>query len=214
VLQHWASDKLENYRISKLEPVLVEIVNVLKPVVRSFVYNKYGLAFDYTVALNLSHIAERATRVQRLVENDVFIYGRISVRVAVLSAFDDDPLMFHVTSFQVEGITVNVAFMNPTILAIASYLLRDSEHQYHQYIGNDLNVKPLLATTATFCRWALEERRTGRFIASTFVPDANRTHLNRYKLLLDGVSPSQMAALTSLLFTNSFALTGPIPLAG
>ncbi|KAG1890545.1 uncharacterized protein F5891DRAFT_1282646, partial [Suillus fuscotomentosus] len=130
-LRQWALSKLDNgekYRLSKLEPVFVEILDDVKLVVRSFVYHKYDLWFDYSVSLNISHIAERAIRVQRLVENDLFLYSQISV----------------------EGVVVNIAFANPAILVTMSYLLHDSEHQYHRYIGDNLNVKPVFRNNGYF----------------------------------------------------------------
>ncbi|KAG2115284.1 uncharacterized protein F5147DRAFT_649666 [Suillus discolor] len=60
----------------------------------------------------------------------------------------------------VEGVIVNIAFANPAILTTMSYLLHDSEHQYHWYIRDNLNVKLFFAIMATFCQWALEERST------------------------------------------------------
>ncbi|KAG1789843.1 uncharacterized protein HD556DRAFT_1446633 [Suillus plorans] len=185
-VRHWALDKLNNdekFRTSKLEPVLVGILDRMKTVVKLFVYHEYGLAFDYTITLDDSHIVERATRVQRLVQNDTFLYGRLSV----------------------EGVDIEVAFANPAILSMTSYLLRDSDHKYHRYI-KDLGIKPLLAMIATFCRWALQERSTGRCIASIFLPEANRVHHERYESLLDALSPSQLIALTSVLLANNSAL--------
>ncbi|KAG1890618.1 uncharacterized protein F5891DRAFT_1197896 [Suillus fuscotomentosus] len=52
-LRQWALSKLDNgekYRLSKLEPVFVEILDDVKLVVRSFVYHKYDLWFDYSVS--------------------------------------------------------------------------------------------------------------------------------------------------------------------
>ncbi|KAG1900170.1 uncharacterized protein F5891DRAFT_1188868 [Suillus fuscotomentosus] len=185
-LQQWALDKLHNdekFRISKLEPVLMGVLDEMKVVVRLFVYHLYDLAFDYAVTLDVSHVNKRATRVRCLMENDAFLYGRVSI----------------------EGVDVSIAFTNHAILAIVSYLLRDSEYQYHRYIGG-LNVKPLLAITATFGRWALQEHCTGRYIPSLFLPEINRTHHDHYVSMLNALSPSQLDAITSLLFTNNSIL--------
>jgi hypothetical protein len=180
----------------------MEVLDKMKVVVRSFTYNMYGLAFNYTVTLDNSHIVERAARVQGLVKNDVFLNGQLSVRIAGLP-LTHEPLVL--TSFEVGGVNINVAFANPAILAMVSYFLRDSEYQYHRYIEGH-NIKPLLAMTATFGRWALQECRTGRYIASAFLPEVNHSQYNRYVSLLESLSPSQLATLTSLLFTNSSAL--------
>ncbi|KAG1880224.1 hypothetical protein C8R48DRAFT_767028 [Suillus tomentosus] len=178
-LHHWALDILKNnerYRISKLKPALTGVLNEMKAAMRPLVCYTYDLAFDFTKTLDNSYVNERATRVQRLVENDRFLYSQLSIG----------------------GVDVDVAFANPAMLSIVSYFLRDSEHQYQRYI-EDLNIKPLLAITATFCRWALQERDTGRFISSMFLPEVNRTQHDRYVLLLEALSQPTLDALTSRL---------------
>lgn len=47
--------------------------------VKTFVYIKYGLGFDYATAVNGTHIAERASRANHLVQNDTFLYGTLHV---------------------------------------------------------------------------------------------------------------------------------------
>jgi hypothetical protein len=70
-----------------------------------------------------------------------------------------------------------VPFAHPAIIIPMIYLLRDSGEMYHKYIKKDLNFKPLFAMTATLCLWALQERRTGRFVVHAFAADAaNRGH--------------------------------------
>jgi hypothetical protein len=111
-----------------------------------------------------------------------------------------------ILTFQVDGVHVEAAFASPAILKLASYLLRDGPTQYHRYIkGSD--IKPLLAMTATLCRWALQERKTGRYIASFFVPEAHRVHHDHYVSLLESLPPSHLVLLTSLLLNNGSVLS-------
>ncbi|KAG1876118.1 hypothetical protein C8R48DRAFT_669315 [Suillus tomentosus] len=188
VITQWASNKLiddPTYMDARLIPVLEELHKDMEAVVRIFVFHKYNLQFDYTVAVDNSDIIMRAHQVEDLVANDAFVYGQISVD-------------------NVAGVTV--AFANPTIVAVVTYLLRDSEHRYYNYIGTNRNFKPLLIMVTTLCRWALLERRTGLYIQSTFFSSENEVHHSRYISLYDALTPSEVAALTQL-FTNGSALT-------
>lgn len=183
----------------------MEILDELKAVVRPFVYNVYNVAFDPNVVLNESHVVSRVENVEHLLTNDNFLYGRLWVRAASQRAglLTHDPL---VLTFQVDGVHVTAAFASPAILKLASYLLRDGPTQYHQYIKG-LEIKPLLAMTVTLGRWALQERKTGKYIASLFVPAEHRVHHDYYVSLLESLPPSHLVLLTSLLLNNSSVLS-------
>jgi hypothetical protein len=88
---------------------------------------------------------------------------------------------------------------------LAGYFLYDSEHQFHRYIGDDLNFNPLLAMIATFCLWALQERITGICVPVEFLARTHRADYDRYALLLAGMSAMELTALTQVL-TNGSAL--------
>ncbi|KAG2123039.1 hypothetical protein BD769DRAFT_1389421 [Suillus cothurnatus] len=166
-LQHWLLDKLENdegYFRTRLEPVLTAISSSMETVVKIFAYVKYGLGFNYTTVVNDTHIVQRASCASNLVQDDAFIYGTLHVN----------------------GNDVVVAFSNPAIIALAGYFLYDSEHQFHRYIGDDLNFNPLLAMTATFCLWALQERITGICVPVEFLARTHWADYDRYALLLAG----------------------------
>ncbi|KAG1744335.1 hypothetical protein EDD22DRAFT_851413 [Suillus occidentalis] len=82
-LQSWAFDKLcgsDKYRVTKLEPVIMEILNELKVAVRPFIYNAYNVAFDPNVMLNESYVISRRANVGHLLTNDEFLYGQLWVR--------------------------------------------------------------------------------------------------------------------------------------
>ncbi|KAG1729744.1 hypothetical protein EDD22DRAFT_853065, partial [Suillus occidentalis] len=186
-LQSWAFDKLcgsDKYRVTKLEPVIMEILNELKVAVRPFIYNAYNVAFDPNVMLNESYVISRRANVGHLLTNDEFLYGQLWV----------------------DGVHVKTAFASPAILKLASYLLRDGPTQYHRYIKG-LEIKPLLAVTATLCRWALQEHKMGRYITSLFVPEMHRVHHNYYVSLLESLPPSHLVLLTALLLSNNSVLT-------
>ncbi|KAG1809506.1 hypothetical protein EV424DRAFT_1543013 [Suillus variegatus] len=185
LLRTWSLEQLEDdpgHATSKLGPVLMEISGRMTVVVRVFVFLKYDLDFSHDLMVMDAHITERANRVEGLVANNAFIYGTISV----------------------EGIDMDVAFANPTIITLARYLLYDSEFRYHRYItGNDYF--PLLAMIATQCLWVFQEYITGRYVNSAFIQDANRHHYESYVLQLAALTPARFAALVQL-FTNSSAL--------
>ncbi|KAG1727548.1 hypothetical protein EDD22DRAFT_961232 [Suillus occidentalis] len=144
----------------------------------------YNFDLDYTMILDDAHIAERGKQIEDLVDNDMFLYALLSV----------------------EGTDIMVPFAHPAIITPMIYLLRDSADKYHQYIGKDLNFKPLFAMTATLCLWALQERRTGRFVAHAFEADAkNIGHYMRYLSLLNTMPQNQLSALTQI-FINCSAL--------
>jgi hypothetical protein len=99
-----------------------------------------------------------------------------------------------------------VPFAHPAIIIPMIYLLRDSDAKYHRYIGENLNFKPLFAMTATLCRWALQERRTGRYVSRAFEADTkNRGHYMRYLSLFNTMPENQLSALTQI-FVNCSAL--------
>ncbi|KAG1895119.1 uncharacterized protein F5891DRAFT_1194463 [Suillus fuscotomentosus] len=141
-LRIWATESRS--KVSKLTPVVDEIHEALKRAVRIFAYYEFDLKFDYAAALDESHVAERQTRVEGLIANDAFL---------------------HATQ-HVEGVATSVPFSHPAVIAFAAYLLYDSEFRYHQYIGEDWNLLPLLTMITTLYRWALSERRTGTYIRS------------------------------------------------
>ncbi|KAG1854666.1 hypothetical protein C8R48DRAFT_776561 [Suillus tomentosus] len=141
-LRIWATESRS--KVSKLAPVVDEIHEALKRAVRIFAYYEFDLKFDYAAALDESHVAERQTRVEGLIANDAFL---------------------HATQ-HVEGVATSVPFSHPAVIAFAAYLLYDSEFRYHQYIGEDWNLLPLLTMITTLYRWALSERRTGTYIRS------------------------------------------------
>jgi hypothetical protein len=89
---------------------------------------------------------------------------------------------------------------------LAGYFLHDSEHQFHRYIGDDLNFNPLLAMSATLCLWVLQERITGICVPIEFLPSTHQADHNRYALLLAGMSATELAALAQVL-TNGSALS-------
>ncbi|KAG1848403.1 hypothetical protein C8R48DRAFT_778914 [Suillus tomentosus] len=137
-LQAWVLDKLENekdYYRTRLEPILMTISGSMVAAAKTFTYIKYGLSFDYTTAVNGTHVAERALHANHLVQNDTFLSGTLHVN----------------------GDSITITFANPAIIALVGYSLHDSEHQFHRYIGDDLNFKPLLAMSATLCLWMLQE---------------------------------------------------------
>ncbi|KAG1800064.1 hypothetical protein EV424DRAFT_1545831 [Suillus variegatus] len=189
-LRCWVLDKLENEKEffrTRLEPELATISGSMAAVVKTFIYIKYGLGFDYATAVNGTHIAERASRANHLVQNDTFLYGTLHVN----------------------GDNITVAFANPTIIALVGYLLRDSEHQLHRYISDDLNYKPLLAMSATLCLWVLQERITGICIPVRFLTSTHRVHHDRFVSLLEDMSAMELTALTQIL-TNGSVLSLPI----
>jgi len=63
----------------RLEPVLTAVSSSMTTVVKIFVYIKYGLGFNYSTAVNATHIVQRASRASDLVQNDTFIYGTLHV---------------------------------------------------------------------------------------------------------------------------------------
>ncbi|KAG1839589.1 hypothetical protein C8R48DRAFT_790024 [Suillus tomentosus] len=120
LLRTWSLEQLED------NPSLAR--SKLGPVLMVFVFLKYDLDFSHDLMVMDAHIMEHANWVEGLVANNAFIYSTISV----------------------EGIDMDIAFANPTIITLARYLLYDSEFRYHQYItGNDYF--PLLAMIATQC---------------------------------------------------------------
>ncbi|KAG1898548.1 uncharacterized protein F5891DRAFT_1190620 [Suillus fuscotomentosus] len=189
-LRYWVLDKLENdkeYFRTRLEPELATISGSMAAVVQTFVYIKYGLGFNYATAVNGTHIAERTSRANHLVQNDTFLYGTLHVN----------------------GDNITVTFANPTIIALVGYLLRDSEHQFHRYISDNLNYKPLLAMTATLCLWVLQERITGICVPVRFLTSTHRVHHDRFVSLLEDMSAMELTALTQIL-TNGSALSPPV----
>ncbi|KAG2049223.1 hypothetical protein BDR06DRAFT_1012330 [Suillus hirtellus] len=184
----WALKKLREeltFVDGKILPVVSSLHQDMQAVVRMFVVREYGLGFDYVVILDDLDIDTRTHRVDHLVENDRFIYSKLVV----------------------ENVNGVIAFANPAIIAVVTYLLRDSEHQYHNYIGPNCNLKLLLTMITTLYQWALLERQSGLYITSAFFLTENEVHHSHYNLLFDALTPSEVAALTTRLFTNGSVLT-------
>lgn len=181
----WANAHNDEYRTTNFWPtILASITDVMKPIIEHSVYHRYNFDLDYTVMIDGVHIAERGKQIDDLVENDMFLYALLTV----------------------DGADVMVPFAHPAIIIPMIYLLRDSDAKYHRYIGENLNFKPLFAMTATLCRWALQERRTGRYVSRAFEADTkNRGHYMRYLSLFNTMPENQLSALTQI-FVNCSAL--------
>lgn len=49
--------------------------------------------------------------------------------------------------------------------------------------------------TATVCRWALQEHKTGVFVESQFVPEENTLHHTYFLRIFDGLDPQVVTAI-------------------
>ncbi|KAG2739901.1 hypothetical protein P692DRAFT_201872809 [Suillus brevipes Sb2] len=137
-LRIWGTACSVPYQINKLTPVVEEIQVRLRDAIKIFACYEYDLLFDYTAAVSQLEVNMRKTQVQNLIANDAF-----------LSAIQS-----------VQGVNTSVPFSHRAVIAFASYVLYNSELQYHSYMGDEWNLEPLLTAITTFYRWALYERRT------------------------------------------------------
>ncbi|KAG2088170.1 uncharacterized protein F5147DRAFT_781090 [Suillus discolor] len=174
--QAWARHMLtdKKYVDERMGSVIDEVSREMTAAARLFTYHYYKIDFDdLTMVVEKLAINTRVKQIQGLVANDVFIYGQLSVNGVDFGT---------------------VAFASETIIRMIRYLLRDGPHQYHRYISQ-ANYGPLLAMTATVCRWALQEHETGSFVESQFLPEENTQYYSRYHAIFKGLDAKAVAAL-------------------